>query len=177
MSDADSPSDPGSSTELLPRVYDDLRRLAQTMMPADGMQTLTATALVHEAWLRVSRDDAQHWADRRHFFGAAAQAMRRILLNRVRDKRRLKRGGGAEHVPAEEVEIAAPGTDEELLAVDEAMDRLAADEPLAAEVVSLRFFTGLKWAEIAELTGETERDLQRLWAFARAWLRTEIAGS
>jgi RNA polymerase sigma factor (TIGR02999 family) len=146
------------------------------MMAAEGAQTLTATALVHEAWLRVSRDEGQHWKNRRHFFGAAAQAMRRILLNRVRDKGRLKRGAGAEHLPVDGLDIAAPGTDDELLAVDEALERLAADEPLAAEIVSLRYFAGLKWAEIAELTGHSERDLNRLWAFARAWLKTEITG-
>jgi RNA polymerase sigma factor (TIGR02999 family) len=175
-SPADTPGSAVSSRELLPDVYDELRRLARGMMSAERLQTLSATALVHEAWLRVARDEAPAWQNRRHFFGAAAQAMRRILLNRIRDKRRLKRGGGAEHVPADEVDIEAPGTDEELLAVDEALDRLAAEEPLAAEVVSLRFFTGLKWSEISELTGQSERDLNRLWAFARAWLRTELSG-
>lgn len=175
-SSADSPS-PASSRELLPDVYDELRRLARGIMATERTQTLSATALVHEAWLRVSREETPPWQNRRHFFGAAAQAMRRILLNRIRDKRRLKRGGGAEHVSSDHLDIEAPGTDDELLAVDEALDRLAVEDPLAAEVVSLRFFTGLKWAEIAEITGLSERDLNRLWAFARAWLRTEISGA
>ena len=165
-----------SSSEFLPGVYDDLRKLARGMMAAEQAQTLSATALVHEAWLRVSKSGAPQWENRRHFFGGAAQAMRRILLNRVRDKKRLKRGGNQERVPLEEDVIMAPASDEELAAVDEALDRLAKDDPLAAEVVSLRFFVGLKWAEIAEITGMSERDLNRLWAFARAWLKTEISG-
>lgn len=168
------PSQDTSSTALLPVVYDDLRKLARGLIRTDGLQTLTATALVHEAWLRVSKDSGPQWENRRHFFGAAAQAMRRILLNRARDKHRLKRGGAHEHVQAEDDIIVAPMPDEDLLAVDEALQRLEKEDALAAEIVSLRFFAGLKWPEIAEITGLPERELNRQWAFARAWLKTEI---
>lgn len=165
-----------SSGDLLPLVYDDLRRLAHGMMHSDGLQTLTATALVHEAWLRVSKSEAPQWENRRHFFGAAAQAMRRILLNRARDKHRLKRGGRHEHVQAEDDVIVAPMPDEDLLALDEALQRLEQEDAAAAEIVSLRFFAGLTWPEIAELTGINERELNRQWTFARAWLKAEITG-
>jgi len=165
-----------SSAELLPQVYDDLRKLARGMVASNGLQTLTATALVHEAWLRVSKDDEPRWENRRHFFGAAAQAMRRILINRARDKHRLKRGGAHEHVQAEDDLIIAPMPDESLLAVDEALQRLEQEDAVAAEIVSLRFFAGLKWPEIAELTGINERELHRQWTYARAWLKTEITG-
>lgn len=161
---------------MLPLVYDDLRKLARGMMRSDGLQTLSATALVHEAWLRVSKSQEPQWENRRHFFGAAAQAMRRILLNRIRDKHRLKRGGAHEHLPADEVDIAAPMPDDDMLAVDEALQRLEQEDALAAEIVSLRFFAGLTWPEIAEITGMGERELNRQWAYARAWLKTEITG-
>jgi len=165
-----------SAADLLPQVYDDLRKLARGMVAGDSQQTLTATALVHEAWLRVSKDSAPRWESRRHFFGAVAQAMRRILINRARDKHRLKRGGGHEHVLVEDEAIASPMPDEEMLAVDEALQRLEKEDAVAAEIVSLRFFAGLKWPEIAEITGMNERELNRQWAYARAWLKTEITG-
>lgn len=164
-----------SSSELLPQVYDDLRKLARGMVATNGLQTLTATALVHEAWMRVSKDTSPRWENRRHFFNAAAQAMRRILINRARDKHRLKRGGNYEHVGLEDVEIAAPMPDADLLVLDEALGRLTREDPFLGEVVGLRFFAGLSWPEIADLTGVTERELHRQWTFARAWLRTEIA--
>jgi RNA polymerase sigma factor (TIGR02999 family) len=170
------PSQDSSSNTLLPVVYDDLRKLARGLIRTEGLQTLTATALVHEAWLRVSKDNGPQWENRRHFFGAAAQAMRRILLNRIRDKHRLKRGGGHEHLPADEVDIAAPMPDDDLMAVDEALQRLEQEDALAAEIVSLRFFAGLTWPEIAEITGMNERELIRQWTYARAWLKTEITG-
>jgi RNA polymerase sigma factor (TIGR02999 family) len=170
------PSQDSSSNTLLPVVYDDLRKLARGLIRTEGLQTLTATALVHEAWLRVSKDNGPLWENRRHFFGAAAQAMRRILLNRIRDKHRLKRGGGHEHLPADEVDIAAPMPDDDMLAVDEALQRLEQEDALAAEIVSLRFFAGLTWPEIAEITGMNERELNRQWTYARAWLKTEITG-
>ncbi|MGV3658843.1 MAG: ECF-type sigma factor [Prosthecobacter sp.] len=164
-----------SGAELLPQVYDDLRRLARGMVATNGLQTLTATALVHEAWLRVSKDGEPRWENRRHFFGAAAQAMRRILLNRARDKHRLKRGGNHEHVPLEDVEVAASAPEEELLALDDALNRLAKADPFLAEIVGLRYFVGLKWPEISEMTGVPERELNRQWTFVRAWLRTDLA--
>lgn len=164
---------PANSADLLPGVYDELRRLARGMMASEsGPQTLTATALVHEAWLRVGGESV--WQNRRHFFGAAAQAMRRILINRVRARQAVKRGGIQKRVELEDDMIVAPAPDEELLAVDEALGKLAAADPLAAEIVSLRFFAGMAWAEIAVVTGLSERELNRQWAFARAWLKAEI---
>ncbi len=178
---APAPPPGSSSAELLPWLYDELRQMARGHMAGEcGAHTLTATALVHEAWLRVSKDDHPQWENRRHFFGAAAQAMRRILINRARDKARLKRGGGgAERVPLEAVgedhtAIIAPAPDAELLAVDEALDRLTAEDPAAGEIVRLRFFAGLTWPEISELTGMSERELNRQWAYARAWLRDAV---
>jgi len=173
--DVTPPKADGNSSEMLPQVYDDLRKLARGMVAANAQQTLTATALVHEAWLRVSKDTAPRWENRRHFFAAAAQAMRRILINRARDKHRHKRGGDHEHVDWECVEIAAPMPDADLLALDEALERLAKEEPFLAEVVGLRYFVGLKWQEIAEMTGIEERELHRQWTFVRAWLRTELS--
>lgn len=166
-----------SASALLPEVYDDLRRLARGMVAGNAQQTLTATALVHEAWLRVSKDDEPRWENRRHFFGAAAQAMRRILINRARDKHRLKRGGNHERVDLDDVEIAAPVPEEDLLALNDALDRLAKAEPFLAELVGLRYFVGLKWQEIAEMTGVEERELHRQWTFVRAWLKAEIKGA
>jgi RNA polymerase sigma factor (TIGR02999 family) len=175
--------EPVSSSRLLPLVYEELRRLARGQMAGEsGLQTISATVLVHEAWLRVSRDKDQRWESRRHFLGAAAQAMRCVLINRARDKKRLKRGGE----DAERVDLDALGDmdaalvfdapDEELLAVDEALDRLTAEDALAGEIVRLRYFAGLTWPEIAEVTGMSERDLNRQWAFARAWLRDAMEG-
>lgn len=164
-----------SSSELLPKVYDDLRKLARGMVATNGLQTLTATALVHEAWMRVSKETSPRWENRRHFFNAAAQAMRRILINRARDKHRQKRGGNHEHVDLNDVEIAAPMPDADLLALDEALERLGKEDPFLAEVVGLRFFVGLSWPEIADVTAVPERELHRQWTFARAWLRTELA--
>lgn len=173
-----TPKEPVSSSQLLPLVYDELRRLARGQMVGEyGPQTISATVLVHEAWLRVSRDKEQCWESRRHFLGAAAQAMRCVLINRARDKKRLKRGGeDAERVDLEalgdmDAALVFDAPDEELLAVDEALDRLTAEDALAGEIVRLRYFAGLTWPEIAEVTGMSERDLNRQWAFARAWLR------
>ena len=167
------PGADGTAAELLPLLYDELRRMARGQMAREsGPQTLTATALVHEAWLRLSGGD--EWRSRRHFFGAAAEAMRRILIDRARGKMAAKRGLRAKHVPLDAVEIEAGQPDEELLAVHEALDRLVAEDALAGEIVSLRYFAGLPWAEISELTGLSERDLQRQWSFARAWLHVAI---
>ncbi len=170
--------DAAPSEHLLPVVYEELRRLARRHMAREsGPQTLTATALVHEAWLRVSGDavEVRMWQNRRHFFGAAAEAMRRILIDRAREKRAAKRGGGAERVSMDEAEIAADSPDEELLAVHDALAKLTAQDALAGEIVSLRYFAGLKWEEIADITGMSERDLQRQWHFARTWLHAEIS--
>ena len=172
------PSAPLASDDLLPLIYEELRRLARGHIAREsGPQTLTATALVHEAWLRVSGDavEVRRWQNRRHFFGAAAEAMRRILIDRAREKLAAKRGGGAERVPIEDAKIAADSPDDELFAVHDALAKLTGQDALAGEIVSLRYFAGLKWEEIAELTGISERDLQRQWHFARTWLHAEIS--
>jgi RNA polymerase sigma factor (TIGR02999 family) len=164
--------DPHAASQLLPLVYEELRKLAaQRLAQEKPGQTLQATALVHEAYLRlVDADKVQHWNSRGHFFGAAAEAMRRILINRARDKGRLKRGGGRHRVNVDDLTdpLSAPADD--LLDLDEALARLAADYPQAAELVTLRFFAGLTQAEAAEALGLPPRTADRLWAFARAWL-------
>lgn len=158
---------------MLPLVYEELRRLARGRLASEAAQTLSATALVHEAWLRVGGTE-KVWNSRRHFFCAAAEAMRRILIDRARAKLRNKRGGGAEHVAVEDCEIIAPMPDDELLAVDEALERLRVEDPLAAEIVTLRCFAGLAWQEISELTGLSVRDLGRQWEYARSWLHAAV---
>ena len=164
------------SAELLPLVYDELRRLARGMVFSEsGPQTLTATALVHEAWLRLGGDS--QWENQRHFFGAAAQAMRRILVDRAREKQSAKRGARAEHTSLDALEILCDVPDDELLAVNDALARLALEDALAAEIVSLRYFAGLKWEEISTLTAMSERDLQRQWKYARTWLHAEISAA
>ena len=169
--------DTSAANELLPLIYAELRKLAAAKMARElPGQTLQPTALVHEAWLRLVDEDGQaHFQNRAHFFGAAAEAMRRILIDRAREKLAAKRGGGAERVPIDGAEIVAESPDEELLAVHEALARLMAEDALAGEIVSLRYFAGLKWEEIAELTGVSERDLQRQWHYARTWLHAEIS--
>ena len=163
-----------NSSDLIPLVYEELRKIARSQMVLEsGPQTLSATALVHEAWLRVG--DEVRWQSRRHFFGAAAEAMRRILIERARAKARLKRGGEFERVDFEDVEIEAPAAGEDVLALDEALAKLMREDPDVAEIVSLRYFAGLKWPEIAEMTGLSERELNRQWEYARAWLRAEMA--
>jgi RNA polymerase sigma factor (TIGR02999 family) len=154
-------------------VYAELRQMASAKMARERSgQTLQATALVHEAWLRLSDGVFQ---SRAHFFGAAAEAMRRILVDRARRKKASKNGGGAEHVDIEEVEIAAPlGNGDEMLAVHEALDRLAAYDSRKAELVKLRYFTGLSFEEVAEVLGISVRTAARDWDFARAWLHREI---
>jgi RNA polymerase sigma factor (TIGR02999 family) len=165
-----------SAEELLPLVYDELRQLAKWRMARERPgQTLQATALVHEAYLRVAGDDGESdWGDRRHFFAAASQAMRRILIENARRKKAQKRGGGAEHTELAESRIAAPSPPEELLAVDEALEKLATADAPSAELVKLRYFVGLTQTEAGEVLGMSRRDADRVWAFARTWLRTEM---
>ncbi len=168
--------DPKATDELLPLLYAELRRLAAAKMAREQPgHTLQATALVHEAWLRLG-DGV--FANRAHFFGAASEAMRRILIERARRKCREKRGGGAEHVDVTELEIVAPlGNEEESLAVDEALDRLAAHDARKAEVVKLRYFVGFSFEEASEVLGVSVPTVKRDWAYARAWLHQEIAAN
>ncbi|HYG36247.1 MAG TPA: sigma-70 family RNA polymerase sigma factor [Clostridia bacterium] len=166
-----NPDDPRSSEELLPLVYQELRRLAAARMAQEPPgQTLQATALVHEAWLRLVSSEQRSWQNRGHFFGAAAEAMRRILVENARRKRQLKRGGNWHRVDWEGLEIPELGPDDRLLAIDEALDELTKVGPVEAEVVKLHFFVGLEHAEIAALLNLSERTVHRYWAFAKVWL-------
>jgi RNA polymerase sigma factor (TIGR02999 family) len=180
---AGSPQDqvqgqPKPARELLPLVYDELRRLAAQRLAREAPgQTLQATALVHEAYLRlVGETPDRPWDGRGHFFAAAAEAMRRILVENARRHHRLKRGGDRARVELDQVEPAAPAIDEDLLALDEALERLAQTEPVKAQVVQLRVFAGLTVAQAAEVLGLSVSTTDRYWAYARAWLRVEIAG-
>jgi RNA polymerase sigma factor (TIGR02999 family) len=156
----------------LPLVYEELRQLAaQKLAQEKPGQTLQATALVHEAYLRlVGQDEAQHWDSRGHFFAAAAEAMRRILINRARDKKRIKRGGNRRRVDLDQLAIVDDASDEDLLALDDALERLAQQHKACAELVKLRFFTGLTQAEAAACLGIARRTANRYWAYARVWL-------
>lgn len=167
--------DPHAAEQLLPLVYDELRRLAAAQMAREKPgQTLDATALVHEAYLRLVGD--QHFDNRRHFFAAAAEGMRRLLVENARRKNRQKRGGGRQRLDLEDLAVAAPESDERLLALDEALKRLAAVEPQKAELVKLRSFAGLSLDAAADLLGISPSTADRWWAYARAWLRVEIEG-
>ena len=164
-----------STDELLPVVYNELRRLAAHKMANEPAgHTLQPTALVHEAWLKLVAPTAQSWQNRAHFFGAAAEAMRRILIARARRKGRQRRGSGAEHLDADEIEIASPVPDDQFLVLNDALDRFAALEPQQAELVKLRYFVGLKIEEAAEVLGISKATAKRWWVYARAWLFNEI---
>jgi RNA polymerase sigma factor (TIGR02999 family) len=168
--------DPHAAEQLLPLVYGELRRLAGAWMAREQAgQTLDATALVHEAYLRLVGDESeQRFTDRQHFFRVAATAMRRILIDRARCKRTRKHGGGRRR---QEIDaIAAPQPDEELLAVDAALEKLAACDPLKAKLVELRFFAGLTGAQAAEVLGISPATADRWWSYARAWLQAEMQG-
>jgi RNA polymerase sigma factor (TIGR02999 family) len=169
--------DPQAAERLLPLVYDDLRKLAaQKLAREKPGQTLDATALVHEAYLRLVDDaDARRtFNNRGHFFAAAATAMRRILIDNARRKRAVKHGGGLQRQPLDV--IAAPESDEHILAVDEALTKLAANDPQKAKLVELRYFAGLTGEQAAEVLGISPTTADRHWAYARAWLRAEIGG-
>jgi RNA polymerase sigma factor (TIGR02999 family) len=169
--------DKSAAEMILPLVYGELRKLAAAKMAREpaGM-TLQATALVHEAWLRLGADKQPSWHNRAQFFAASAEAMRRILIESARRRSRLKHGGELEKVSADEtpLEIAAPVEDEELLAVHEAVDALERHDPRKAQLVKYRYFAGLEFAEIAEIMQVSERTAKRDWDYARAWLFKEI---
>jgi RNA polymerase sigma factor (TIGR02999 family) len=167
--------EPQAASQLLPLVYDGLRRLAAEKLAQERPgQTLQPTALVHEAYLRlVDVEQARHWDSRGHFFAAAAEAMRRILVENARRKGRLKHGGGRTREQGEG-DVACPERPERLLALDEALDRLATTSPQAAELVKLRYFAGFSNAEAARLLGISPRKANQVWAYARAWLQEEL---
>jgi RNA polymerase sigma factor (TIGR02999 family) len=176
--DAVEHGDPAAAEQLLPLVYDELRGLAAAQLARERPgQTLDATGLVHEAYLRlVGGEAAQSFSGRGHFFAVAAQAMRRILVDNARRKHAPRHGGGRQRVELDEGVPAPPGPGEDLLALNEALERLAAEDPLAARVVELRYFAGLSVEEAGEAAGLSRASAYRHWAFARAWLLHEMRG-
>ena len=167
--------DPRAAAELLPLVYDELRRLAAAKMAHERPdQTLQPTALVHEAWLRLAGKENPEWNGRAHYFGAAAEAMRRILIENARRKGAARHGGGQVRLDIQEIEIGAPAKDDELLAVSEALDKLAAQDRQKAELVKLRYFAGLTTQETAQVLGISVPTADRWWNYSRAWLFEEI---
>jgi RNA polymerase sigma factor (TIGR02999 family) len=171
--------EPHSAAELLPLVYTELRRLAARKLAEEKPgQTLQATELVHEAWLRLGgaaeNEGVPKWNGHHHFFAAAAEAMRRILVERARHKARVRHGGGCQRVAVDEAEIASPLPDDDLLALHEALDELATLDPPAADLIKLRFFTGVSHRQAADLLGLSRSTADRTWLFARAWLFQQI---
>lgn len=170
--------DERAATQLFELVYTELRQVAaQKMAHEPPGHTLQPTALVHEAWLRLGADAQPHWQNRAHFFAAAAEAMRRILVDRARRKQSQRRGAAAEHVELEGIEIAAPAKDDELLALDEALSRFATKEPAKAELVKLRYFVGLPLEQAARILNISEPTAKRWWVYAKAWLFHELKRS
>jgi len=175
MLEAISGGDSRASEQLLPLVYEELRRLAAARMSQEAAgHTLQPTALVHEAWLRLTGGQNQSWQNRAHFFGAAAEAMRRILIERARRKSRLKRGSGQALLDIADLDVMAAIPDDKVLLVDEALAQLQAEDPEKARIVSLKFFAGLTNEQVAELLNLNERTVRRQWNFARAWLFDRI---
>jgi RNA polymerase sigma factor (TIGR02999 family) len=167
--------DPKVADELLPLVYEELRKLAAAKMAREAPgQTLQATALVHEAWIRLGGENQPAWQNRAHFLSAAAEAMRRILVENARRKLRLKRGGGAERVDLHESAIEAPAEDAKILQVHEALEVLSVEDPEKAQIVKLRFFVGLRHEEIAALLGVNEKTVRRHWEVAKVRLFQNI---
>ena len=168
--------DDRAAAELQATVYEELRKLARAKMARESAgQTLQPTALVHEAWLRLGGDDQPAWQNRAHFFASAAEAMRRILIDRARSRHAGRHGGGQERVNLADIELAAPGSDDELLTVHEALDLLARHDTRKAELVKLRYFVGLSIEETARALGISEPTVKRDWAYARAWLFQAIS--
>jgi RNA polymerase sigma factor (TIGR02999 family) len=168
--------DPRAGEQLLPLVYEELRKLAAAKMAQEMPgQTLQATALVHEAWLRLGgMETPQAWNGRGHFFGAAAEAMRRILVDRARKKGRIRHGGALQRVDLEHVTIATEDSDDTVLAIHEALEKLALESPQKAEIVKLRYFTGMENQEVARALGISLTSVERSWAYARSWLHREL---
>jgi RNA polymerase sigma factor (TIGR02999 family) len=170
--------DPTAADQLLPLVYEELRRLAAHKMANEAAgHTLQPTALVHEAWLRLGGNQDQKWDGRGHFFAAAAEAMRRILIDRARRKRAVRHGGEQQRVDLQETDLASPSDDDQLLAVNDALDKLAAQHKTEAELVKLRYFVGMTNEEAAEVLGISVRTAKYYWTHARAWLYREIRPS
>ena len=166
-----APDDPHAGEEILPLVYEELRRLAaQKLAHEPPGQTLQATALVHEVWLRLGGDQQPRWDGRGHFFAAAAESMRRILIDQARRKQALRHGGGAQRVSLDALELAANLEDDQLLALNDALAQFAQHDARKAELVKLRFFTGLTNEQAAQVLGVSEPTVKRDWAYARAWL-------
>lgn len=173
--DAIQQGDPKAADELLPLVYQELRKLAAHKMANEAPgHTLQPTALVHEAWLRLVGSDNPKFGGRAYFFAAAAEAMRRILIDRARRKRALRHGGGQQRLDVQEVEIAAGAEDDHLLVVNDALDKFAAQDKQKADLVKLRYFVGMTIDEAAQVMGISEPTAKRWWAYARAWLYHEI---
>jgi RNA polymerase sigma factor (TIGR02999 family) len=174
--DAAAAGDPTAAAELLPLVYDELRKLAAAKLAQEQPgQTLQATALVHEAYLRlVGTGPAGGWNSRAHFFGAAAEAMRRIVIEQARRKRTQRQGGGLQRLPLDEVEIATPEPDDDVLALDEALDQFERIDPVKAQLVKLRYFAGLTAQQAAEVLGISTTTADRYWSYARAWLHAAL---
>lgn len=173
--DAMSKGDSRASEELLPLVYEELRKLAAARMAQEAAgQTLQPTALVHEAWLRLVGDGKRTWENRSHFFGAAAEAMRRILIERARRKSRLKRGGGQALLDIADFDVAAAMPDDKILLVNDALEEFKAEDPQKARIVLMKFFAGLTNEQVAEVLNLNERTVRRQWEFAKAWLFDRI---
>ena len=167
--------DPKAADELLPLVYEELRKLASAKMASESPgHTLQPTALVHEAWLRLAGNEDRKWNDRTHFFAAAAEAMRRILVDNARRKRAQRHGGGQQRMEHVDIAVASAPNDDQLLAVNEALEKFAAQDRQKAELVKLRYFVGMTIEEAAQALGISEPTAKRHWAFARAWLAEEI---
>jgi RNA polymerase sigma factor (TIGR02999 family) len=167
--------DPRAAEELLPLVYEELRKLAVAKMANETPnQTLQPTALVHEAWLRLAGNENVKWNGRAHFFGAAAEAMRRILIDNARRKQAMRHGGGQQRVDVEDLEIAAPMKEDELLAINAALEEFATVDKQKAELVKLRYFVGLTIEECAQILGVSVPTATRWWSYARAWLYQKV---
>jgi RNA polymerase sigma factor (TIGR02999 family) len=173
--DALAKRQPQAAAELLSLVYEELRRLAAAKMASEAPgQTLQATALVHEAWLRLTNDEERQWNDRTHFFAAAAEAMRRILVDNARRKRAQRHGGGHQQTDLPDIACPVAENEEQILAVNEALEKLAAQDKQKAELVKLRYFAGMTIEEVADVLGISSGTAKRHWAYARAWLAQEI---